>query len=54
MTLTCFNALFDIIQCFECAKGFYDKDCEAEFQELFTSWNEYTNKVFGTAAAKGI
>jgi hypothetical protein len=51
MTLTCFNALFDIIQCFECAKGFYAKDCEEEFQELFTTWNSYTDKVFGTAAA---
>jgi hypothetical protein len=49
--LTCFNALFDIIQCFECAKGFYDKDCEADFQELFKTWNECTDKAFGTVGA---
>ncbi len=46
-TLTCFNALFDIIQCFECAKGFYGKDCEVEFQGLFKAWHGYMTKAFG-------
>ena len=46
-TLACFNALFDILQCFECAAGFYGKDCEAAFQSLFEDWHGYTEKSFG-------
>jgi hypothetical protein len=38
-TLVCFNALFDILQCFECAAGFYGRDCEAAFQSLFEEWH---------------
>jgi hypothetical protein len=48
-TLTWFNALFDVIQCFECAKGFYRKDCETEFQVLFQAWHEGAEKAFGAA-----
>lgn len=45
--LTCFNALFDILQCFECANGFYDKNSEREFEEIFSDWNNLTNKLHG-------
>ena len=45
--LTCFNALFDIIQSFECAKDFYGKDCEMEFQGLFRGWHGYMKKTLG-------
>lgn len=48
--LTCFNALFDIIQCFECAKGFYGKDCEAQFQELFKEWFVCMRRTIGMDA----
>lgn len=39
-TLACFNALFDIIQCFECATGVYGRQCEANFESLFARWHE--------------
>jgi hypothetical protein len=45
-TLACFNALFDIIQCFECAQGIYGKDCEAALQILFTEWHRATARAF--------
>jgi hypothetical protein len=46
-TLVTFNALFDIIQCYECAAGVYQKDCEPHFQSLFGQWHAATIKAFG-------
>ncbi len=45
--LTCFNALFDTLQCFECAQGFYNKDCEKDFAEIFQEWDNLANKLHG-------
>lgn len=46
-TLCAFNSLFDIIQCFECAAGFYHKDCEAAFDRHFHAWHAAASKSFG-------
>jgi hypothetical protein len=45
-TLCSFNALFDIIQCFECAAGFYGQDSEAAFEEHFRDWYAAAGKAF--------
>lgn len=42
--LLCFNSLFDIIQCFECAGGLYKKDCELEYRMLFDRWKQHMVK----------
>jgi hypothetical protein len=47
-TLASFNALFDIIQCYECAAGIYGRDCEPHFQSLFARWHAVTKRTFGT------
>jgi hypothetical protein len=47
-TLASFNALFDIIQCYECAAGVYDRECEPQFQSLFARWHQITKRTFGT------
>jgi len=47
-TLASFNALFDIIQCYESAAGVYQRNCESSFQAQFARWHEVTQKAFGT------
>jgi hypothetical protein len=46
-TLASFNALLDIIQCYECAAGIYNHDCEDRFEALYARWHEYTVRTFG-------